>query len=80
VIKDGKPLSELEHLNQAARQMLDQLAWWTAALKAAREKGLRQAAYRRVTTEWEESVCPEDGTEHYQGEWIGLPRADHPDF
>jgi hypothetical protein len=44
VIKDGKPLSELEHLNQAARQMLDQLAWWTAALKAAREKSLRQAA------------------------------------
>jgi NAD(P)H-dependent FMN reductase len=38
VIKDGKPLSELEHLNQAARQMLDQMAWWTAALKAAREK------------------------------------------
>jgi hypothetical protein len=26
VIKDGKPLSELEHLNQAARQMLDQMA------------------------------------------------------
>jgi hypothetical protein len=24
--------------------MLDQLAWWTAALKAAREKSLRQAA------------------------------------
>jgi NAD(P)H-dependent FMN reductase len=44
VIKDGKPLSELEHLNQAAEQMLDQLAWWTAALKAAREKSLRQAA------------------------------------
>ena len=44
VIKGGKPLSELEHLNQAARQMLDQLAWWTAALKAAREKSLRQAA------------------------------------
>ena len=44
VIKDGKPLSELEHLNQAARQMLDQLAWWTAALKAARGKSLRQAA------------------------------------
>jgi hypothetical protein len=38
VIKDGKPLSELEHLNQATRQMLDQLAWWTAALKAARDK------------------------------------------
>ena len=44
MIKDGKPLSELEHLNQAARQMLDQLAWWTAALKAARGKSLRQAA------------------------------------
>src|SRR6478672_1180074 len=44
VIKDGKPLSELEHLNQAGRQMLDQMAWWTAALKAAREKSLRQAA------------------------------------
>jgi NAD(P)H-dependent FMN reductase len=29
VIKDGKPLSKLEHLNQAARQMLDQMAWWT---------------------------------------------------
>ena len=29
---------------QVARQMLDQLAWWTAALKAAREKSLRQAA------------------------------------
>jgi NAD(P)H-dependent FMN reductase len=44
VIKDGKPLSEFDHLNQAARQMLDQLAWWTAALKAARENSLRQAA------------------------------------
>ena len=44
VIKDGKLLSGLEHLNQAAQQMLDQLAWWTAALKAAREKNLRQAA------------------------------------
>jgi hypothetical protein len=40
----SKTASELEHLNQAARQMLDQLAWWTAALKAAREKSLRQAA------------------------------------
>jgi hypothetical protein len=39
-----------------------------------------RVTYRRVTTEWQESVCPEDATEHYQGEWIGLPRADHPDF
>ena len=44
VINDAKPLGELEHLNQAAQQMLEQLAWWTAALKAAREKSLRQAA------------------------------------
>src|SRR6478752_9105143 len=44
VVKDGKKLSELDHLNQTARQMLDQLAWWTAALKAAREDSLRQAA------------------------------------
>ena len=44
VVKDGKKLSELDHLNQTARQMLDQLAWWTAALKAAREESLRQAA------------------------------------
>jgi hypothetical protein len=40
----SKPLSEVEHLNQAARQMLDQLIWWTAALKAVREKSLREAA------------------------------------
>src|ERR1700730_18181274 len=44
VIKDGKSLSELEHLNQTARQMLDQLAWWAGALKRARETTLRQAA------------------------------------
>ena len=44
VVKDGKTLSELEHLNLAARQMLDQLAWWTAALKVAREQSSRQAA------------------------------------
>jgi NAD(P)H-dependent FMN reductase len=44
VVKDGKQLSELDHLNQAAGQMLDQLVWWSAALKAAREKSLRQAA------------------------------------
>jgi len=44
VVKDGMKLSELDHLNQTARQMLDQLAWWTAALKAAREESLRQAA------------------------------------
>jgi NAD(P)H-dependent FMN reductase len=44
VVKEGKKLGDLDHLNQTAWQMLDQLAWWTAALKAAREKSLRQAA------------------------------------
>lgn len=38
VLKEGKKLSDLDHLNQGARQMLDQLAWWTVALKAARDK------------------------------------------
>jgi NAD(P)H-dependent FMN reductase len=47
VTKDGKPLGELEHLNQAARQMLDPLAWWTVALKAAREKSLRRTSLTR---------------------------------
>jgi NAD(P)H-dependent FMN reductase len=45
VVKGGKPLSELEHLNQSAQQMLDQLAWWTAAPKTAREKSLRPAVF-----------------------------------
>ena len=44
VVKDGKKLGELDHLNQTARQMLDQLAWWAGALKTARETTLRQAA------------------------------------
>jgi hypothetical protein len=36
--------------------------------------------YRRVNSRWQESVCAENPTEHYPGEWIGLPRADKPDF
>jgi len=38
VLKEGKKLSEFDILNQNAKDMLDQLAWWTDALKAAREK------------------------------------------
>jgi NAD(P)H-dependent FMN reductase len=37
VLKEGKKLSDFDYLNQGAKQMLDQLAWWTAALKSARE-------------------------------------------
>jgi len=39
-----------------------------------------RVTYRRVTTEWQESVCADNPTDHYEGEWIGLPRTDHPDF
>jgi NAD(P)H-dependent FMN reductase len=36
-VRQGKPLAELDHLNQSAAQVLDQLAWWGRALKTARE-------------------------------------------
>jgi NAD(P)H-dependent FMN reductase len=44
VVKEGKTLSEFDYLNQSANDMLDQLAWWTDALKAARERTSRKAA------------------------------------
>jgi NAD(P)H-dependent FMN reductase len=37
-LKDGKDLKEIAHLQQGVRDMLDQLAWWTAALKTARHQ------------------------------------------
>jgi hypothetical protein len=36
--------------------------------------------YRRVISQWQESVCAENPMEHYPGEWAALPRADRPDF
>lgn len=42
VVKEGKKLADFDFLNQGAKAMLDQLAWWTNALKAAREKSERQ--------------------------------------
>jgi len=39
-----------------------------------------RVTYRRVATEWEESVCADNPMEHYKNEWIGLPRAQKPDF
>ena len=39
-----------------------------------------RVTYRRVITEWTESVCADNPMEHYKDEWIGLPKADHPDF
>lgn len=39
VVQSGeKSLADLEHLNQSANEMLDQLVWWTRALKEAREE------------------------------------------
>ena len=38
VFRQGKPISELEYLKPNADSMLDELAWWTGALKAARGK------------------------------------------
>jgi NAD(P)H-dependent FMN reductase len=38
VARQGKSLDELEYLKQNAATMLDELAWWATALKAAREQ------------------------------------------
>jgi NAD(P)H-dependent FMN reductase len=38
VLKEGKKLGDFDFLNQNGKDMLDQLAWWTSALKGAREK------------------------------------------
>jgi hypothetical protein len=39
-----------------------------------------RVTYRRLISDWQESVCADNPVEHYEGEWIGLPRADRPDF
>lgn len=38
VWKEGKDLKEVTHLQQGVRDMLDQLVWWAAALKSARQQ------------------------------------------
>jgi NAD(P)H-dependent FMN reductase len=42
--KQGKDLKDIPHLQQNASDMLDQLVWWTNALKAARERPALAAA------------------------------------
>lgn len=37
VWQQGKNLTEIEYLQTNAKNMLDELAWWTKALKTARE-------------------------------------------
>ena len=44
VVKEGKKLADFDYLNQSAKDMLNQLLWWTNALKTARQKTLPQAA------------------------------------
>ena len=44
VWKGGKDVAELSYLPQNATDMLDQLVWWTNALKAAREQPAVSAA------------------------------------
>ena len=39
-----------------------------------------RVTYRRLVTEYQENVCPDNPVEHYKDEWIGLPRAERPDF
>jgi hypothetical protein len=29
---------------------------------------------------WREAVCADNPVEHYKGEWVGLPKAERPDF
>jgi NAD(P)H-dependent FMN reductase len=44
VLKEGKTLAEFDVLQQNAKDMLDQLAWWTNALKAARDESVAREA------------------------------------
>jgi NAD(P)H-dependent FMN reductase len=44
VVKEGKKLNEFDFLNQTAKDVLDQLAWWTNALRTARESTGQRAA------------------------------------
>jgi NAD(P)H-dependent FMN reductase len=37
-LQQGRPLEDLSYLKANATDMLDQLAWWASALKAAREQ------------------------------------------
>lgn len=43
-LKEGKELKEISHLQQGVRDMLDQLSWWAAAFKAARQQDAMSVA------------------------------------
>ena len=42
--KYGKGLKEVIHLQQGVKDMLDQLVWWTAALKTTRQQDVMSVA------------------------------------
>jgi NAD(P)H-dependent FMN reductase len=44
VWKDGKDLKDITYLQPGVKDMLDQLVWWTKALKAARDRDQLAAA------------------------------------
>ena len=44
MLMQGKSFADMPHLEPTAVTMLDELAWWTHALKGAREAAARQAA------------------------------------
>ena len=39
-----------------------------------------RVTYRPLMEEWQQDVCAENPVEYYKDQWIGLPKADHPDF
>jgi NAD(P)H-dependent FMN reductase len=44
VWKEGKDVKDIPHLQPNVKEMLDQLVWWTRALKAARDRDVLAAA------------------------------------
>jgi hypothetical protein len=48
--------------------------------KVFKEPLTARVTYRRLISQWAEAVCAENPVEHYKDEWIGLPKADRPDF
>jgi NAD(P)H-dependent FMN reductase len=42
-LREGKPVSDFAYLKPSAGTLLDELVWWTNALKAARERSLKEA-------------------------------------
>ena len=70
---DAPQVDLAAHLWTARAHSFESVFAFTAPLTA-------RVTYRRVVTQWTESVCADNPMEHYKDEWIGLPKADHRDF